>query len=155
MTTFFWSEEICTYKYRCNLCVGVTVKFIKYFEDYLDKMELKGIVIMSTKKLTSWRWDELYWYFSIYIQTFFHHIFFQVLYEHKLTNLYYLCMRWLGCLEKITWPFWLKPPIYCGYQSWLSPLCSLSVFFVCLNLFCFSQHIFQILLFSSSSFPGL
>lgn len=55
MTTFFWHEEICTYKYRCNLCVGVTVKFIKYFEDYLDKIELKGIVIISTKKLTSWR----------------------------------------------------------------------------------------------------
>ena len=52
---FFWSEEICTYQYRCNLCIGTSVKFMKYFEDHLDKMELKGIIVMSSKKLILWR----------------------------------------------------------------------------------------------------
>ena len=28
---------------------------MKYFEDHLDKMELKGIVVMSSKKLILWR----------------------------------------------------------------------------------------------------
>lgn len=28
---------ICTCKYRFNLCVGISLIFVKYFEDYLDK----------------------------------------------------------------------------------------------------------------------
>lgn len=58
---------------------------MKSFDDHLDKMELKGIVVMSPQKFTLWRDVEhikyayemnTNLYFSVYIQSFFHHIFF-------------------------------------------------------------------------------
>lgn len=40
-------------KYRFNLRVGITLIFVKYFEDYLDKNGVKRkIIVMSAKKLT-------------------------------------------------------------------------------------------------------
>lgn len=38
-------------------CVGITLTFIKYFEDYLDKngVKRKGIIVIAAKKLTLWR----------------------------------------------------------------------------------------------------
>lgn len=102
---------------------------------------------MSTKKLTLWRnvenikyaRVEYYWYFFQIIITLSSH-FFQVLYEHKLTSLYHLCV-----VAEVFGENSLTILIETASLLWLSVLAEstlLPVNFFFLLEFCFSQHMF-------------
>ena len=85
---------------------------------------------MSSKKLTLWRdVEHIKYVYEMNINCIFQFIFshsfitfFSKYFMNINWSLFIVFVRWLRHLKKIAWLFWLKSPISCGYQSWLSLL---------------------------------